>query len=155
MKVSMLAVLGSALLAIWLPIQAQQSNAPATPPQQSQAQADDSTKAPAKHDACCPAKSQTAPGATTEDHSAMGCCHGKTANEAKASCCQIKDAKDMACCSKSNQDTKAAMNCCKDMKDGQCAGKDGKSCCQNMTAKTGKTCCEGMSDHCPAHASGK
>lgn len=159
MKVRTLAILSILSLAAWLPLQAQQTATPAAPAAQSQAPAaaDNSAKPQAKHDCCCAAKTQPAPGAVAEhDHAATtSCCHGKMAGDGKASCCAGKDAKEMSCCAKKSEDGKSTMNCCQGMKDAQCAAKGDKACCQHMNTKEGKPCCEGMGGQCAAHASGK
>jgi len=142
MKVRKLAVFTILALAAWLPLQAQQSQAPATP---------QDTSKEAKHECCCAAKGDSPQSAAAHEHSAMNCCHDQKEGQAKASCCDGKDAKEMACCSKKDEAAKSAMNCCKDRKDGQCS-KDGKSCCQNMATKDAKDCCTGMGNHCPARA---
>jgi hypothetical protein len=156
MKVRMLAAISILSLAAWLPLQAQQSAAPADPAQKSQAPAASSTpdKASAKHDCCCTAKETTAQAATSDQQS-KGCCHAKTAGEAKASCCDGKDAKDMSCCGKKADASTSAMSCCQAKKHEQCSAKGAKSCCNGKSAQSAKACCTGMADHCPAPASGK
>ena len=96
MKVRSLAVISILALATWLPIQAQQPAAPADPAQKSQASAADSADKPsAKHDCCCAAKDAAAQAtAAASDQKTKGCCHGKTAGDAKTSCCDGKDAKE-------------------------------------------------------------
>jgi len=156
MKVRMLAVLSALALAAWLPLQAQQAPPAQAPQTQAPAQTEDASKLQAKHECCCAAKAQ--PGqddSATHDHHAMGCCHGKDAAAAKATCCEGKDAKEMSCCAKGGKTDQAAMQCCAGMKDGQCAAKDGKACCKDMSAKNAKGCCSGMSGQCPAHAGAK
>jgi hypothetical protein len=157
MKVRSLAAISILALAAWLPLQAQQPSAPAGPAQKSQAPPTDSAEKPsAKHDCCCAAKDAAAQAASaTSDQKAKGCCHSKTANEAKASCCDGKDPKDMPCCPKKDSSATSAMNCCQGMKEAQCSAKGSKSCRNGMTAQNAKECCAGMADHCPAPASGK
>jgi hypothetical protein len=158
MKVRMLAAISILSLAAWFPLQAQQSAAPADPAQKSQAPAasSPSEKASAKHDCCCAAKDTSAPtAAANPDSQSKGCCHGKTAGEAKASCCDGKDAKNMSCCGKLDPASTSAMGCCQGMKDAQCSAKGAKSCCNGKSAQSAKVCCTGMADHCQAPASGK
>jgi hypothetical protein len=154
----MLAVIAILSLAAWLPIQAQQAASPAAPAAQAPATAaaqEDTSKAPAKHECCCAAKSQKEQGDTASGgQHAAGCCHGKDTEAAKADCCEGKSAKDTPCCGKNDKSDPKAMPCCAGMKEGQCPGKGGR-CCSNMNAKDGKGCCGGMRRDCPAHANGK
>jgi hypothetical protein len=85
----------------------------------------------------------------------MECCHGKSADAAKAACCAGKEAKNMAaCCGLKDAAGKTAANCCEGKKDTMCVAKHGKACCSDMNAKEGKGCCAGMTDHCAVHTNG-
>lgn len=131
MKVRTLAVIAVLSLAAWLPAPAQQTPAAAG-----------DTKAAAKQECC-------------KGEHAADCCHGKDTEAVKAGLCQGKSAKEMPCCTKGEKADQAAVQCCIGMKEGQCAAKDGKSCCGGVKENVEKGCCSKMSTQCPAHANGK
>lgn len=152
MKARIFAVLTILALAACVPLRAQQGAAP-SPQSETPATPGDSSQN-AKHDCCCTGKTDASEGAAVHDHPAMNCCHEKTAS-CKPSCCAGKDAKKMACCLKKVENANSVANCCTDMKDGQCAAKDGKSCCPSNAAKSVKACCAGMSGQRSAPPMGK